>query len=145
MHASATLFGSHVGRRGGGLPISSRVLGRPVLSDSTLGSLMMAAQDGDRLAYRQLLAAVAVRAVQACSQDGSAKALQAAERDAFACSVLQTVHTAMATFDPGHSFDDWLSAIIATRLAQSRTGHRAMLRTTGAHIARTWYRRVFVR
>jgi DNA-directed RNA polymerase specialized sigma24 family protein len=111
----------------------------PVPSGSTLGILMVAAQGGDRLAYRQLLAVVAMRAMEACMKDRWAQAIEAAERDVFACSVLQTVHTTMATFDPKHSFDAWLCAIISTRLTQSRRRNSAAQRVTDAHIARTWY------
>ncbi len=127
----------------GGLSMSENTATGLAQLDCRLGSLMVAAQGGDRLAYRQLLAAVAARVMDACRQDVRTQEWGAAEVAALACGILQAVHTARATFDPRSSFEAWLSAIISTRLAASTRQHRAVAQAATSGIAKPWYRRLF--
>jgi hypothetical protein len=106
---------------------------------------MVAAQDGDSLAYRRLLAEVAMRAMEAYVLDGAAQQLAAGDRDAFACRVLHTVHAALSTFDPNQSFDVWLGAIISTHLARSQRRRGTILREARTRVATAWYRRLLAR
>jgi RNA polymerase sigma-70 factor (ECF subfamily) len=111
--------------------MAMNVSARTVRADGTLGSLMVAAQAGDRLAYRQLLSTVAMRAREACTQNVRTRELGPAGVQAIVDSVLLGVHAARATFDPAHSFDVWLAAMISAQLAQSARRHRAVAREPG--------------
>jgi hypothetical protein len=103
---------------------------------------MVTAQAGDSQAYRQLLAIIVIRSMEACAPAISRQELDAADVDEFVGRVLQMVHAALATFDPRHSIDIWLLAIISVQLEQSKRQHRAGLQATGARAIASWYRRL---
>lgn len=89
--------------------------------DDHLGGLMRAAQDGDRAAYRRLLAEIAPRVRRAVSRRFAF--LSRADVEDVVQDVLLSVHTARATYDPARPFEPWLMAIARNRTTDMARRH----------------------
>jgi hypothetical protein len=114
-------------------------------SDRSLAGLMVAAQGGDKLSYRQLLATVALRSMDAYKQHIFVHESRVDDRDAFICNVLHTVHAMLATYDPRYSFDDWLSAIISAQMTQSSRQCRAVMQAASGDVQKTRFSRLLAK
>ena len=80
----------------------------------TLGDLMRAAQQGDGVAYAQLLRTITPRIRQVVRrQRGFAGA---AEVEDLVQDVLLSVHAVRSTYDASRPFEPWLAAILRNRL-----------------------------
>ncbi|WP_052120553.1 sigma-70 family RNA polymerase sigma factor [Inquilinus limosus] len=91
-------------------------------------ALMVAAQAGDRVAYRRLLTEITpyLRALARRSLRRPADAEDAVQ------DVLLTLHSIRQTYDPGRPFQPWLVAIARRRIVDRV---RIQIRTTGRETA----------
>ena len=92
---------------------------RSTAADTTWSTLMAAAQKGDRAAYERLLGDCIPHVKRVVRRTG----VRPESVDDVVQDVLITVHRARATYDPGRSFANWLSAI-AQRRAIDHLRHR---------------------
>lgn len=79
--------------------------------EEQLAALMVAAQQGDQRAYRELLGRCMPTIIATARRQGVAGALV----DDVVQDVLMTLHAARATYDPRHPFLPWLHAIARFR------------------------------
>jgi len=103
-----------------------------------LGTLMLAAQAGDRQAYRQLLDAVALRLRRLIRR--RAPWMPEDEVEDLVQETLISVHLARASYDPARPFMPWLAAIARHRMADAarRFARRAALDLAAGDLAETF-------
>jgi len=89
--------------------------------DRNLAGLMRAAQDGDRVAYAQLLGEV-TRLLRLFVQRRS-PFLQPSDVEDIVQEVLMSLHVARATYDPALPFLPWLLSIARHRIADAARRH----------------------
>jgi len=94
---------------------------RNVREEQHLGSLMHAAQAGDRGAYTELLRALVPLVREAVRRRFGF--LQSQDVDDLVQDVLLALHTSRATYDPARPFLPWLTAIARHRMADSARRH----------------------
>jgi RNA polymerase sigma-70 factor (ECF subfamily) len=92
-------------------------MGRDIGQEQHLGSLMRAAQAGDRRAYSMLLCALLPAVRQAVRHRFGF--LQPQDIDDLVQDILLSVHVARATYDPARPLLPWLMAIARNRMADS--------------------------
>lgn len=103
-----------------------------------LGALMLAAQAGNRQAYRRLLDAVAVRLRRLIRR--RAPWLPVEDVEDLVQETLISVHLARASYDPARPFMPWLAAIARCRMADAarRFARRAALDLAAGDLAETF-------
>lgn len=104
-----------------------------------LGSLMQAAQAGDRVAYRSLLERLAPRLRMVVKR--RAPWLDHDEIEDLVQETLVSVHLARASYDPARPFLPWLTAIARCRIADAARayGRRTALDVAMSESAETFY------
>jgi RNA polymerase sigma-70 factor (ECF subfamily) len=95
----------------------------PTIEDARLGDLMRAAQEGDAVAYLELLHAVApyVRRIVIHRRGFAGPA----DVDDLVQDILLSLHSVRATYDPRRPFVPWLLAIVRHRLADGARRYTA--------------------
>lgn len=97
------------------------------MQECDLGSLLVAAQEGNRVAYAEFLRATApiIRMV------GRSKLTRHADLEDFVQDTLLAVHQSLATYQPGRPVGPWLGTIARNRLADAlrRTYRRRAMET----------------
>jgi RNA polymerase sigma factor (sigma-70 family) len=99
------------------------------LSDDRLQELMQAAQQGDAVAYRELLRTITPRIRRTLSRRRASARPEDIED--LIQDVLLSVHAVRATYDPRRPFMPWLLAITRNRLADAARRYR---RTTAHEV-----------
>jgi RNA polymerase sigma-70 factor (ECF subfamily) len=89
------------------------------LDDLALGRLMSAAQDGDKSAYRRVLAA----SVPLIRRTARRSGVPPSSVDDVVQEVLLSIHRMLATFDPSRSYGAWLGAIARRRCIDLLRSH----------------------
>ncbi|MCA1562118.1 MAG: sigma-70 family RNA polymerase sigma factor [Acidobacteria bacterium] len=101
----------------------------PALSDDRLQELMRAAQQGDAVAYRELLRSITPRIRRTLLRRRASARPEDIED--LIQDVLLSVHAVRATYDPRRPFMPWLLAITRNRLADAARRYR---RTTAHEV-----------
>ena len=101
----------------------------PAQPSDALGLLMRAAQDGDAVAYAELLRAIAPQVRRIVARQRGFAGI--ADVEDLVQDVLLSVHAVRATYDSSRPFVSWLLAIVRNRLAD---GARRYARTARREI-----------